>query len=346
MRLLIITHDRRENLPRHTARQRWIKEFARVSRNVIVLTGNPLEHSSHANVQMQYVRGADAWGGSMRCWWHARALRGSYDAILLERSSVWMAMFGFLWLLLRKPLYLWLAYPKRWKLGGMLRSSLSQPQVGTGAFHYGIDTTFWAPTERRKDPTLVIAKGKLLPAERIELIVQCFSQLPRYYRLTIIGTSFVEADSAYVHALKQKIHAIGLEERIDIVFLDDRSARTIMRTAVLLLHANRYGTDEHLLQAMALGIPVVSTSEERAFLPAACLATPRTFANVTFALLHNPNLRAMLHVTLRNIVEAFYSFSKLAIGIKQEVQREPAPMPIRHFALSATALLIAGCSMQ
>lgn len=112
------------------------------------------------------------------------------------------------------------------------------------------------PVERKK---IICATGRLIPLKRFDLLINAFSdiadQIPEYM-LFIFG----EGDEK--KNLQDQIKALGLEDRIFLAGTDPQAVRFINHASVFVLSSDFEGMPNALLEALAMGVPCVSTQCE------------------------------------------------------------------------------------
>jgi glycosyltransferase involved in cell wall biosynthesis len=111
------------------------------------------------------------------------------------------------------------------------------------------------------DPHLVVAVGSLVPKKGHQVLLAALATCPTPYRLEVIGAGPLEP------TLVAQARSLGLADRVRFLgLLDEEDVRSRMRRAwVVVLAAvvdpsgDRDGIPVALMEAMASGVPVVST---------------------------------------------------------------------------------------
>ncbi len=288
MNLLIVTQQADRRDPILGFFHRWIEEFAARCETVTVIAQGAGDFSFPKNVHVlslgkeqsvprifQIVR------FYLLLWKHRKA----YDTVLVHMTPVWVVLGSPLFIILRKPVYLW--YEIR-RGGRMLRCALrrvrkvfsatrdglpfaSSKQVVTG---HGIDTERFSPATKDGEQHLLLTVGRLTRIKRHELFIRALAQLPPPYRLVVAGGTITADDQVYLRELEILIHELQLEGRVQIGFVPHEELPSLLRSCALYLHAAGGGLDKSLLEAMACGCAVLSASEaSRNLLPASCQTT-------------------------------------------------------------------------
>jgi colanic acid/amylovoran biosynthesis glycosyltransferase len=128
----------------------------------------------------------------------------------------------------------------------------------------GIDLSLFQPVEGETDPELVVTVGRLVEKKGFgDLIAACgrLKEAGRRVRCAIVG----EGEERV--SLERQIAACGLEETVSLVGAKTQSEviRILQCAAMMVLpcavgrDGNRDGLPTVLLEAMALGVPVIST---------------------------------------------------------------------------------------
>jgi glycosyltransferase involved in cell wall biosynthesis len=129
----------------------------------------------------------------------------------------------------------------------------------------GLDVERFAPNGTvRAEPPLVLAVGRLVEKKGFDDLVSACSLLHAdgtAFRCRIVGKGELERD---LHAL---VKALGLEEQVELagpiprerLLAEYSRASVVVAPCVIGADGNRDGLPTVLVEAMALGIPVVAT---------------------------------------------------------------------------------------
>ena len=205
-----------------------------------------------------------------------RALSRGVDAFYICRSGPYPALLLPFRLLLRKPVYQWYNHPH---IGAALRLyarfcdtkiftptpsafPLRSPKVHiVGA---GQDTARFRPTGREPDSD-VVTVGRIAPVKGLEsairLVAECGEKNGRPYGLDIYGVVY-EQERTYYQTLVKLTRELRMSERVrlhDPVKQDDLPG--ILGRHRVFLSFSDAGLDQTLQEAMACGVPVLSTNQ-------------------------------------------------------------------------------------
>lgn len=109
------------------------------------------------------------------------------------------------------------------------------------------------PAEREK---LVCAVGRLNKQKRFDILIDAFASISERipeYKMIIFGEGELRKE------LEEKIDAYSLKERIFLPGTDPQSVKIVNRADVFVLSSDLEGMPNVLMEAMAMGVPCVST---------------------------------------------------------------------------------------
>lgn len=126
--------------------------------------------------------------------------------------------------------------------------------------HNGIDTDIFTPCEKRggKTGSQILWVGRFVPGKGIEHLINAFNilvQQHQHYRLTMVGKGPLQ------EKINQKIQNLGLSQHISLRSFVPNSEihRLYQDSDVFVLTSLNEGVPRTILEAMACGIPVIST---------------------------------------------------------------------------------------
>ena len=150
---------------------------------------------------------------------------------------------------------------------GVLRARHARPEEVHSIYH-GLDTDYFspAPSTTQTEPPLILAVGRLVEKKGFDQLIAACAQLKRdgvRFGCVIVG----ERGSAY-DSLRVQIDGLGLTETVRLrsaVTQDQlreiyRSAQVFALPCQIMENGDRDGFPNVLAEAMAMGVPVVSTA--------------------------------------------------------------------------------------
>ncbi len=109
------------------------------------------------------------------------------------------------------------------------------------------------PVEREK---FICAVGRLNEQKRFDILIDAFASISEKipeHKLIIFGEGELRKE------LEEKIASLGLEKRIFLPGTDPKSVKVVNRADVFVLSSDLEGMPNVLMEAMAMGVPCVST---------------------------------------------------------------------------------------
>ena len=119
-----------------------------------------------------------------------------------------------------------------------------------------INPVFLRPAYEGEREKTVVAAGRLTKQKNFELLIRSFAQIaPKFpeYRLVIYGKG------GLLESLKALAVELGVGERVEFPGYVDNMAETLERASMFVLSSDYEGMPNALMEAMASGLPVVST---------------------------------------------------------------------------------------
>lgn len=336
MKLLIVAQRVDREDPVLGFFHRWIVEFARHCEQVTVIGHAVGTYSFPPNVRVLSL--GKEHDGSLRthirrflflCWQE----RAAYDAVFVHMSPPWVPIGWPIWKILRKRVYLWYEVRRSsrvltWavrcarKIFSATVSGMPFVSKKTVVVGHGIDVEQFAPGEAARENGLIVTVGRITRIKHLPVILECFRQLPVHCRLLIVGNTVTPGDAALLHDLKEWIHRHGLAKRVTIGPMTHAEIPALLRRAELVLHACGGGLDKIVLEAMATGCPIVSSSHAaHHVLTEECLATDEGMGEKAKALMEiSPERRDVLGKELRKRVVEHHSLQKLIPKLVEEMR--------------------------
>jgi len=361
LHLLIVTQKADSSDPILGFFHRWLQAFASSTERLTVLAQYVGAAPLPANTRVFSLgkeKGRPVWRQILAFWCLIWRERNRYDCVLVHMTPVWVILGWPVWFLLRKRVYLWYEIRRgsfRLSLALLLvrkvfsATVLGLPrkyrkQVVTG---HGIDTDFFLPLIRlstaleapsptplrqgfggqagrggQREAGLIVSVGRITRSKRYDVILRAFAGLPKTSRLVLAGGIVTQADEGEWERVQALMMQLGIIGRVTVHWVDPTEMPGFLRQADLMLHACIGGLDKAVLEAMACGCPVVSSSgAAKEVLPANCRATDETMGTVAQKILSlSPPERAALSEEVRKRVVEDHSLAQLIERLVREME--------------------------
>ncbi|MBP9717380.1 MAG: glycosyltransferase family 4 protein [Candidatus Pacebacteria bacterium] len=283
-KLLIITQVVDTNHPILGFFHGWLAEFAAQCETVHVIALEVGAHTLPSNVTVHSL-GKEA--GESRLKYLRRfyltifVLRHEYDAVFVHMNQVYVILGGLLWRLWGKRIGLWyvhgtvsaslrLALLLTHKVFSVTQESfplLTHKLVATG---HGIDTDLLKPATSEKQFDFITV-GRVTPSKNLETLIELFAEIasPAPYSLIIVGPFSSSTDAQYQRQLVTLVEQKGLTSHITFYggMAHDELVPLLQRSRVFLHTARNGGLDKAVLEAMSVGLPVVTMAVINSELP-------------------------------------------------------------------------------
>jgi len=347
MKLLIVTQVVDRTHSNLSFFLRWIEFFAKRYDQVLVVCLTKGEHALPDNVRVLSL-GKESGAGRLTIlknfFTYIWTERKTYDTVLVHMNPEWMALAGVLWRMLRKRLALWYTHGSvtpQLRVAERLThvvftASKESFNVHSNKVHvmgHGIDSSLYAFDESEiVNPYHLIAVGRISQTKRQDLAVGTMLALREKGHdatLTVLGTAITEADVSYEQGLRETVEQGGAHKSVDWVgAVPSRDIPGYFSKAGSLIHTSTTGSlDKVVLEAMAAGVLVVSTSEAtHAILPEGYQldqeieATPESIAVYVEELAQSPRIAAMRKAG-RADVESKHSLDSLISRMTELMQK-------------------------
>lgn len=337
MKLLIVTQKADSSDPILGFFHRWLAAFAFRTEHLTVLAQYVGVASLPSNVTVHSLgkeRGRPVWRQIFTYWRLIWRERSNYDCVFVHMTPVWVILGWPVWFLLRKRVYLWYEIHRgSWRLSLALllvrkvfsatAKGLPRPhrkQVVTG---HGVDKEIFFVNPAFREQGLVVSVGRITRSKRYDVTLRAFAELPATCRLIIAGGVITQADEGEWERLQGQIMDLHLVGRIAVHWVEPADMPGLLQRADLMLHACVGGLDKAVLEAMASGCPVVSSSAAaQEVLPESCRATEENIASIAQKILAlSQSERASLSAELRKRVVEQHSLARLIERLVKEMER-------------------------
>ncbi|TSC60072.1 MAG: hypothetical protein Greene041662_246 [Candidatus Peregrinibacteria bacterium Greene0416_62] len=336
VRLLIITQRVDQTDPILGFFHGWLRAFGEHGIGVTVIGQQTGSYDLPENVRVHSLekeKGRERLSQIARFWKIIFLESRSYDRVFVHMTPIWVVLGWPVWTILRKPIFLW--YEARgggWSLlfalrmvrkvfgatdYGLPRNSRRHVIVG-----HGIDTERFRPDLGRHQEGLLVTVGRVTPVKHYDVLLHALVILPQHCQLRIAGGTFTDRDRKEEKRLQALIAELGLATRVMMGWIAPIEIVTLLQSADCMLHACTGGLDKCVLEAMACGCPVVSSSEAASrVLPPICVSTNEEMAERVRRILGlSPEDRAELSRELRQRVVNGHSLQHLIQRLIEEMR--------------------------
>ncbi len=283
-KLLIITQVVDTNHPILGFFHRWLEEFAGQCETVHVIALEVGTHSLPSNVVVHSL-GKEAGESRLKYLWRfyrtIYTLRHEYDHVFVHMNQVYVILGGLFWRLTRKKIGLWYVHGTAsvsLRLAMFLTHNVfsvtqesfplsTHKLVATG---HGIDTNLLQPAVHEKQFDFITV-GRVTSSKNLDTLIELFAAIASSvpYSLIIVGPFSSPTDAEYQQQLVTLVAKKGLTS--NITFCGGKSQRELIpmlqRSRVFLHTARNGGLDKAVLEAMSVGLPVVTMATINSKLP-------------------------------------------------------------------------------
>ncbi len=268
MKLLIITQVVDVKDPILGFFVRWIEEFAKHAERVEVICLREGAYNLPANVRVHSLgkeKGVSRVKYVLNFYRYIWRLRHEYDSVFVHMNPEYVILGGPLWRLWGKSIALWYTHKSvniKLRLATVLADSIFTaskesfrfPTKKLHVMGHGIDVDFFSPDQKVVQGTAVLSAGRLSPTKRHDLVIRAAKHFPNEVRLVGEGPEKHHLESiAKDLSLASRVHFLGAHTQEEL--------REEYRRAGVFVHVSETGSlDKVVLEALACGLPVVTTS--------------------------------------------------------------------------------------
>lgn len=282
MKLLIVTQAVDQD---HTVLgffHRWIEEFAAHCEQIEVITLFEGKHTLPKNVHVHSLGKEKGERSSfsyalrfLRLIWK---LRNEYDVVFVHMNVEYLVVAGWLWKALRKRVALWYTHGTvswRLKLATVFADRLFTASEASMRLRttkkrvvgHGMDLGASPMLPPPSGSLHLMTAGRIAPVKRLDRMVEAVAALYKEgseVTFSILGGPVTPEDKVYETTLRSHVAELGLSEVIRLLGPQDLAGvRSELSRSHLFLHASETGSlDKAPLEALAAGVPVVSTNPE------------------------------------------------------------------------------------
>ena len=306
---------------------RWIEEFAEDVEQVEVICLKEGHHTLPANVRIHSLGKERGVRGRATYALHflslAWRLRHDYDTVFVHMNPEYVVLAGPLWRLLHKYIAVWYTHKSvNLKLRTavffahtVLTASAESFRLRTGKLRvmgHGIDTDFFSPDPSVPRAATVLSAGRLSSTKRHDLVIRAAVHFQNDVRIA--------GDGPEMQNLRNLAESLSLSSNVR--FLGPQTQKELReeyRRAGVFVHTSETGSlDKVVLEALACGLPVVTTSVALRHLPVILVsATPDAIAKAVVSV-RGANAQSLVtyvreHHSLQHLIPAILGTMRTAI---------------------------------
>ena len=255
---------------------RWIEEFAKHVERIEVICLKEGKHSLPKNVRVHSL--GKERGAASRATYALRflklvwKLRHNYDTVFVHMNPEYIMLGGLFWRLWGKSIALWYMHKSvnlKLRIAELFanniftasKESFRLESKKVRSMGHGIDTEVFSPDSRIVRGTAVLSVGRLSPIKRHDLIIRAAEHFP--YNVWIAG------DGPEHPRLEELSTRLSLAKRVQFLGPQTQAQLPdVYRQAGVFVHTSETGSlDKVVLEALACGLPVITTAASLADLP-------------------------------------------------------------------------------
>ena len=261
---------------------RWIEEFAAHCEQVIVICLRKGEYQFPSNVRVLSLGKENGSSRIMRIlkfFNYIRDNKNEYDAVFVHMNAEYIVLAGWLWKRWGKKIGLWYAHKSvTWALRAAMRFVDVVLTVASGSFNipseklravgHGIDTELFKPDIRESSiETRLITAGRIASSKHlIEMlgVLDVLYERKEKFTFTIVGEPITPVEEAYAAKLHTEIDKRPYSDKIQWSgpLLHDHLPKVLGAHDMFFNFSTTGNMDKAGLEALAAGLPVLTTNEE------------------------------------------------------------------------------------
>jgi glycosyltransferase involved in cell wall biosynthesis len=286
MRLLIVTQVVDEADPVLGFFVRWIEECARTAETVQVICLKKGAYHVPSNVSVYSLGKEERTPGSFVTkaftrlhyiclfYRHLWTIRNSYDAVFVHMNPEYVLLAGWYWKFRGTRIGLWYMHRStpwylRWALPFVdvvfsgSKESFRIPTKKLRILGHGIDIEQYKNTVRHTgEPIRILTTGRISASKRVAEMIEAVSFLPVPYEFALYGAPITEEDRRYEKSLTMRIQSFLNPSSVQLcgAISHTEIAKVLQNQSVFLNLSETGSLDKAVLEALAAGIPVVTSN--------------------------------------------------------------------------------------
>jgi glycosyltransferase involved in cell wall biosynthesis len=279
MKLLILTQKVDKEDPILGFFHSWVEEFAKNFEKVSVVCLRAGNYNLPKNVSI-YPLSVGEKNRLLKVfsfYSHIFRLRNEYDTVFVHMNPEYIVLGGLFWRILRKNIALWYTHKSVTQTltiaekftHEIFTASPESFRLSSKKVHvvgHAIDTSFFKNTNLKKNNAFkIVTVGRISPSKDLGTIIRAYGRAHKKIpemELYIVGGKGTESDSLYIESLKEFARKENFKKIYFLGEKNQKEVRGILEDASIFIHASKTGSlDKAPLEAMAMGVPVLSGSE-------------------------------------------------------------------------------------
>lgn len=280
MKLLIVTQVVDTTDPALSFMTLWISEIASRFETVTVICLKKGEYSLPENVSVYSLgkeEGVTKLTYIYRFYRYVWRLRKKYDSVFVHMNQEYILLAGALWLVLRKPIYMWRNhYAGSWltdvaasfctKVFCTSKHSYTAKYRRTVLMPVGIDMERFEEGSGVREPHSILFLARLSPSKRPEMFIDALGEvLARGVSFTAsLYGSPTSSDTLYGKSLATRAESLGLHDRLRFYpGIPNDATPEVYRSHDIFVNCSPSGMfDKTLFEAAACGCRVIAASDD------------------------------------------------------------------------------------
>lgn len=279
MKLLIITQKVNKNDPVLGFFHRWIFDFASVYESITVICLEKGEYDLPRNVSVLSLGkegGQSKWKYLKNFYTYIFSKRKEYDAVFVHMNEEYVLLGGFLWKLLRKPIYMWRNHHSGSEFTNIV-SLFCKNIFCTSKYSYtakfkktilmpvGVDTSIFAPYGKDKKPHSILFLARIAPVKKPDVLIRALGILATKkvpFCATIVGDPLPK-DREYADSLRQVVQEEGVSDKVTFLpgIPNDQTPQIYNAHEVFVNLSSSGMYDKTIFEAMACESLVLASNE-------------------------------------------------------------------------------------
>jgi glycosyltransferase involved in cell wall biosynthesis len=280
MKLLLITQVVDTQDPGLSFMTQWISEFALRYEHIHVICLKEGIHELPKNVTVHSL-GKEEGGGRVqytsRLFQYAWKLRAEYDAVFVHMNQEYILLAGWLWVCLRKPIYMWRNHYAGTLLTDIAaffctkvfctsKHSYTARYRKTSLMPVGIDLERFGTEGGVRTPRSILFLARIAPSKRPEMLIDALGEvLARGVSFTaaFYGSPIAE-NVSYYDSLNARTESLGLHDRVRFYpGIPNDATSAIYKAHDIFVNCSPSGMfDKTIFEAAACGCRVIAASED------------------------------------------------------------------------------------